>query len=713
MHPPPSGGIDSDELMLTSTPTKCGLGLAVLLVAVVAIYSPGLEGPFLLDDRENITSIPVIKMNTLSLPSARDALFAKGKWHPDRGLARLSFALNYYFAGERFDRFAFKVTNVVIHVLNGLLVYWLSVLLLRRYAGGARPPSAEAGWGAMQSYLPLLVAALWLLHPIQLTSVLYVVQRMTSMAAFFVLAGLLLFVMGRIRLEAGRAYGLTWMFAGLAGGVFLGFFCKQNAVLLPFYAFLVELFFFRHEALPEAARRRLYGFYGLTVALPALAAVVGLTVGWEVIAQGYLHRDFTPWERLLTQSRVLFFYLGLMLFPHIRAFGLYHDDIALSTGLMEPWTTLVSVLAWAVLVGLALWGVRRRALWSFAVLWYLVGHALESSLLSLELVFEHRNYLPSFGILFAAAYYLVRGLDRVVSKPRLVYPVVGLLVVVLAFTTFTRASTWGNKITVIEFSLRNHPDSSRTHGEYAMTNARLMGDIELAYKHWARAAELNPSSVLELIEMDRVLAVQILAFEEEEQEQNQEQQGDTGSAGYPAPTSFGAAMAPDLGYLKALDWLVADEISARLETRPVTMGNVAALRSLERCIHTKLAPCVLLLGRTIEWLELASENPRSVGSARAVLRLGLAKLYASSGQIEKALENAEAATKSDPGQIHFVFELAALYLALEDLDAAEQTIADAENKLGYSGFRHGVVRDLKRKLEQARDKSKSARSVGS
>ena len=204
--------------------------LAVLGVGVFSVYTPGLQGPFVFDDHPNIVGNQLVAVDALDAESLRDPAFSLGNGaYPDRGLARLSFALNYYFAGERFDRFAFKATNVVIHVLNGLLVYWLSVLLLRRYAGGARPPSAEAGWGAMQSYLPLLVAALWLLHPIQLTSVLYVVQRMTSMAAFFVLAGLLLFVMGRIRLEAGRAYGLTWMFAGLAGGVFLGFFCKQNA----------------------------------------------------------------------------------------------------------------------------------------------------------------------------------------------------------------------------------------------------------------------------------------------------------------------------------------------------------------------------------------------------------------------------------------------------------------------------------------------------
>ena len=177
--------------------------------------------------------------------------------------------------------------------------------MLRRYAGGARPPSAEAGWSAMQSYLPLVVAAVWLLHPIQLTSVLYVVQRMTSMAAFFVLLGLVVFVLGRIRLESGRGHGLTLMFVGLAGGVGLGFLCKQNAVLLPFYAFLVELFFFRHEALARAARRRLYGFYAVTVVLPAVLAVVGLVVAWDTIAAGYIFRDFTPVQASILGRSVL------------------------------------------------------------------------------------------------------------------------------------------------------------------------------------------------------------------------------------------------------------------------------------------------------------------------------------------------------------------------------------------------------------------------
>ncbi len=107
--------------------------------------TPGLQGPFVFDDHPNIVANQLVAVDALDGESLRDAAFSLGNGsYPDRGLARLSFALNYYFAGERFDRFAFKLTNLVIHVLNGLLVYWLSVLLLRRYAGGTRPPSTEA-----------------------------------------------------------------------------------------------------------------------------------------------------------------------------------------------------------------------------------------------------------------------------------------------------------------------------------------------------------------------------------------------------------------------------------------------------------------------------------------------------------------------------------------------------------------------------------------
>ena len=681
---------------------KAILGAVLLLGLVVAVYVPGLDGPFLLDDRENLMALPAMKMVTLSRESVRDALFAWGEWYPHRGIARVSFALNYYFADHGFESFPFKVTNLVIHVLNGVLVYWLSVLLLRRHAVVVRPPSTQAASGAMQSYLPLLATALWLLHPIQLTGVLYVVQRMTSMAAFFVLLGLVVFVLGRSRHEAGRRFGMSLMFAGLAGGVVLGFLCKQNAVLLPFFAFLVELFFFRREALTDPAKRRLYAFYALTVGLPAVMAVAGLVFAWDTFADAYSYRDFTPWERVLTQSRVLFFYLGLIVFPHIRAFGLYHDDIVLSTGLLDPWTTLVSVLAWLVLVALALWGVRRRALWSFGLLWYLVGHALESSLISLELVYEHRNYVPSYGVLLAAAYYLVRGLERLSERIHLALPVVGALLAVLAFTTFARASNWSDKYSLIEANLRYHPNSSRTHGEFATMNDQFARDPRLAYEHWSRAAELNQSSILELMEMQKLLAREILTLS----------RGGESSSEHTAladpPKHFSAPLILELDYLWALDGLVASEISERLRTRPVLMDNAAALRTLEHCTRLAIPACTVLRERAIEWYSMAIDNPRLGAKVRAVLLLKLASLHLIRGEKQEAVKSVAAAVESDPDHAVYRLELAALYMQLGELEAAGRIIAEAGSDAGLSAAEARILRELERNLSRAQARIEGA-----
>ena len=668
--------------------------LAVLGVGVFGVYAPGLQGPFVFDDYPNIVANQLIAVDTLDGEELRDAAFSLGnRSYPHRGLARVSFALNYYFAGGRFDVFAFKLTNVVIHVLNGLLVYWLSVMLLRRFAGVTRGPSAAAGWSAMQSYLPLLVAALWLLHPIQLTSVLYVVQRMTSMSAFFVLAGLLLFVVGRSRLESGRPSGLGWMFAGLAGGVGLGYLCKQNAVLLPFYAFLVELFFFRHQALPQASRRRLYGFYALTVGLPVLAGLAGLIFAWDVIAQGYVYREFTLGERLLTESRVLFFYLGLLLMPQIRAFSLYHDDIVVSTGWFEPWTTLPSVVLWAALLGLALWGVRRRALWSFALLWYLVGHSLESSLVSLELAFEHRNYLPSFGILFAAAYYLVSGMGRLANGRRLVYPVVGLVVVVFAFITFTRAGIWSNEITLKMFTAKNHPESYRSLTGTGALSILSGGDARDTFAAFARAAAARETTVVPLVEMSKIAAGMsaILAARA------------PSGVGEPVPSGdaelWRAPLVLSGPYMAAVDSALDAEVARRLEVFPLSAESAYTLDGLSECMSRNVDVCLPLVERLERWYTIALGNPRINPEDRALLKMSLGRFHAAHGEPARAVAGMREAVSMEPDNLGYPLTLAALHMRLDQWDEVAEILDRLESRRSWSGFGSRHVRWLRAHYE--------------
>ena len=667
--------------------------LAVLGLGVFAVYLPGLHGPFVLDDYPNIVANKLVAVDALDGEQLRDAAFSLGnRPYPHRGIARVSFALNYYFAGGKFDAYAFKLTNVVIHVLNGLLVYWLSVLLLRRYAGVTRSGSARAGWSAMQSYLPLLVAALWVLHPIQLTSVLYVVQRMTSMSALLVLAGLLLFVAGRIRLESGRASGLAWMFAGLAGGAGLGYFCKQNAVLLPFYAFLVELFFFRHKALPVVARRRLYGFYALTVGLPVVAGFAGLIFAWDVIAQGYAYRDFTPLERMLTESRVLFFYLGLLLVPHIRSFGLYHDDLIVSTGLLTPWTTLVSVLLWAVLLGLALWGVRRRAIWSFALLWYLVGHSLESTFVSLELVFEHRNYLPSFGILFALAYYLVSGLERLANGRRLVYPLVGLLVAVLSFITFTRAGAWSNQTTLNMFTVENHPESYRALIGSARSGLVKGGDVVDIFAAFARAAAAGEATIVPLAEMQKIAVGLKTTL------------GSAPASGPvvsppPVAAPLGAPLVLSHAHMEAVESALDDEMARRLTAYPVGAESVYTLDRLSECVSAMVPMCQPLAVKLEHWYRIALDNHRVSPEDRAFLYMSLGRFLAARGDAEGAVASMGEAVRIEPANLGYPMSLAALHMQLQQWDVAGEILTGLESRRSWSGFGDRQLRRLRARYD--------------
>ncbi len=336
----------------------------VLQVAVFLVYSAGLGGGFFFDDQPSILLAEGVKLDTLSFESIRQALASGSSGPSGRPVSQLSFALNYYFSG--FDAFAFKATNLAIHAANGVLVFLLALRLL----AAGRPTNR----GKYLQMAAGLVAVVWLLHPIQLLPVLHVVQRMTSLSALFLFAALLLHVRARER-------GGPWATGALvlAWGVFwpLSFLSKESGALFPLFALAYELII----------RRRLHG--KLDWPARVLATVVALTA---IGAAGYVLSPFGSWlwagydmrsfslaERLLTEGRVLWFYLGLIFLPRLEAFGLYHDDISLSHGLLDPWTTLPALLGLAGLVWLAWWSRARAPLVSFGIAWFLIGHLLEST----------------------------------------------------------------------------------------------------------------------------------------------------------------------------------------------------------------------------------------------------------------------------------------------------------------------------------------------
>jgi protein O-mannosyl-transferase len=458
---------------------------AVFIGILVAIYWPGLHGNFFFDDGPSITLAEGVRLETLSLESLHQALASGGAGPSGRPVAQLSFALNHYFSG--FSPFAFKATNLAIHFACGLLVFALT----RRLLGTVKPP-------AQQRNLLLAsgaVTALWLLHPIQLLPVLHVVQRMTSLSALFLLTALLLHIRGRE--SAGRAV-VAWLL--LAWGVLwpLSFLSKESGVLFPVFVLAWELLVRRSSV------GRLDRFARCLMVLTALCLVAGLAYALSARAQwlwaGYQLRPFSLAERLLTEGRVLWFYLDLIAAPDLKVFGLHHDDFVVSVGVLSPWTTLAALQGLAGLALLA-WLMRIRApLVAFGISWFLIGHALESTVLPLELVHEHRNYLPLLGILLAAGWALMLALERKGTHRTIGVALAAGALAYFSLVTALRAHQFGDEVRRAQVEASNHPLSARAQHEAGVSLAGLpeaalrdSPGYALARTHYETAGKLDPN----------------------------------------------------------------------------------------------------------------------------------------------------------------------------------------------------------------------------
>lgn len=443
--------------------------LLALAVLVALVYWPGLGGGYVFDDFPNIVDNTNLHVTTLAWPDWLAAAFSSPASDLQRPLAMLTFAANHYFTG--LDPVAMKLTNIAIHALNSLLVLGLvrQLLAMAPLEGLAH---MRREWAAR------FVAAAWALHPINLMAVMLVVQRMEVLAHAFVFAGLWLYLLGRQRQADGRN-GWPLVAVGLVLGSALGALAKESAVLLPLYAFLVELCLLGFRGRGVGSRpqrdRRLYMMYALVLVMPALAGFAWL-LPKVLSSDAWSGRDFTLGERLLTEARVVIDYLRWTLFPSLRELSLYHDDYQVSRGLLQPATTLPAVVAIGALLAFAAWLRRRRPLASLGLLWFFGAQLLTATIVPLELVYEHRNYFASLGICLLLA-------DALLLAPR-TGPLlrIGMLLAVVALisfalTTHLRAREWSHPYRFAASEAEKHPRSPRA--TYALGRALvIMGNYE-------------------------------------------------------------------------------------------------------------------------------------------------------------------------------------------------------------------------------------------
>jgi hypothetical protein len=434
--------------------------LAGVLLVTNLSYLAGLEGPFLFDDPPNI--IQPFNAWLSGQIGWRAIAFGNDSGLLHRPLSMLTFLANVATTGLAV--LPFKVTNLAVHLFCGGVIYALMSRLLQR-----DPQLRTHGAGAA-----LCVTAMWLLHPMQVSTVLYVVQRMAQLSSLFMLLSLLVYVQGRVCLERGLTRnGLARLFLVLPITTLAAIFSKENGALVPLLCGVIELGYFRPSAqTSRPASVKL--FYLAFLGLPTLAAFYLYGLHPQRLMDGYQGRLFTFGERLLSEPRALMDYLGALLLPRGPALGVYTDDFVASTGLLDPPSTLWAILALVALISVAFWSRARIPALFTGVGLYLAGHAMESTVFPLELYFEHRNYLPSVGLFLAvvglAAWLLPKILSRS-SRParlrRLLGLGVGLLFALLSLGTFARASVWSSWPLLAAQGAQQHPQSMRAQLDHA------------------------------------------------------------------------------------------------------------------------------------------------------------------------------------------------------------------------------------------------------
>lgn len=452
-----------------SLPARFLFGLGLLL-ACMLVYYPGLSGGFLFDDFPNIVTNERLQLTSLDWQNLAAAAGAYEGGPVGRPLAMLGFALDFALGGK--NAWVFKVHSLIIHSFNTLLVLALARRLLRL-------PRASGPW---PTWAPFAIALLWAVHPLQVSTVLYVVQRMEMLAVTFVLLALLTYLQGRLRQGDGQP-GWAWLaLSGLLAAI--GMLSKETALLLPVYALALELTLLRFECREARDERILKLAYLSGLILASLGFLLWILPG-NLAPEAYSMRDFTVYERLLTQLRVLPLYLGQMLLPLPDHLPFYYDAYPKSTGWLHPATTLYGGLLLLALAALGGWLRNRMPVAALGIFWFFASHLLTSNVVGLELVFEHRNYFALLGVLLAAAALLRQAPIARVGSAAMIAS--GAVIVGFALLGAVRAATWGHPLVLASDLVAKSPMSVRASSDLATLYASLSdNDADSPFHQFAR-----------------------------------------------------------------------------------------------------------------------------------------------------------------------------------------------------------------------------------
>ncbi len=452
---------------------KIKLLLIVVFVITIFIYTPALNSPFIFDDFYNLSGLSdLVNRGWLN--------FILGNFSGPTGrpLSMLSFAVQHNSWPDNPQ--LFKAINLLIHCLNGLLLFFISKIIINRSDFNL----------AEKNVFILTVVSYWMLHPIHLTTVLYAVQRMTQLATLFTLAGLLVWFRLREDLLVKSnicnpiiAAAIIWSCCLMA------ILSKENGILLLLLIIVIEVTLFSKNNVLNQNRK----WAAIVLAMPLALLAIYLLSNLSGIAVSYQFRDFNLWQRLLTQPVVIIDYLKLLILPTYGSFSLFHDDYVVSTSFFSPPKT---ILCWFILIGLLVFAIKKRKklpIVSLGILWFFFMHSLEASFVNLELYFEHRNYLPSIGIALLAGVITVNYYNYFTEK-RIPLFLISMYLLWITTVLFLESGNWARPlIQAIEW-VRFQPQSERSLN-YLATQYIRNGDTDNAIKTYHQIDKQEENSV--------------------------------------------------------------------------------------------------------------------------------------------------------------------------------------------------------------------------
>ena len=434
----------------------------------------GFHGEWHFDDISNIVENPNIQLKNLAFKSLHSTFYFRGDLH--RPLSYLSLALNYYFGG--LETFGYHLINFIIHYVTAIFLFLFIFNTLRL-------PLLKDRYGERAYALSMLATVFWAINPVQVLAVSYVVQRMASMAGMFYIAAMYFYLKGR---TAEGIRNRAFFFLCCAVAMLLAFGSKETAAMLPVSLFIYDLFLLQGAERDTVRKNLKFAFIPFAVVIILANSYLDLSS----FIFDYGVRSYTLGERLLTEPRVIIFYISLLLYPIHSRLTLLHD-FDISKSLIEPWTTLPAILIIVFSVGYALTIARKRPLISFCILFFFLNHLLEGSFIPVELIYEHRNYIPSMLFFVPVAIFILKMLDyftyRKAIRGLLVFGII-FLIFVQGHTVYMRNEVLKTDMALWIDNILKYPGLSRPHNNLGINYSR-QGLREAGMGEFIEALRLN------------------------------------------------------------------------------------------------------------------------------------------------------------------------------------------------------------------------------